>query len=29
MLGAALVNAALLVISYRQKIVAPKPADAA
>ena len=24
MLGAALVNAALLVISYRQKIVAPK-----
>ena len=29
MLGAAMVNAALLVISYRQKIVAPKTADAA
>jgi O-antigen/teichoic acid export membrane protein len=29
MLGAAVVNAALLVISYRQKILAPKPADAA
>jgi hypothetical protein len=29
MLGAAVVNATLLVISYRQKIVAPKTADAA